>query len=132
MSEATQTSAPQITREQLIDIINKAHNPALVDRTEKLSPTENTIYHLYSDGEITEQKGSWAYTQRSERTVEYPFEAKVYIHHSVYPLNRPMPNCPLMPYGGAVGYIICTREDAYRIRNLLKDYYKATRIIFAH
>lgn len=30
------------------------------------SPNGNTIYHLYSDGEITSQKGGWAYLQRSE------------------------------------------------------------------
>jgi hypothetical protein len=30
------------------------------------SPNGNIIYHLYSDGEITSQKGGWAYLQRSE------------------------------------------------------------------
>lgn len=36
----------------------------------KESPNGNTIYHLYSDGEITFQKGGWAYLQRSEFSKE--------------------------------------------------------------
>jgi len=36
----------------------------------KESPNGNTIYHLYSDGEITFQKGGWAYLQRSEFSTE--------------------------------------------------------------
>ena len=39
------------------------HNPDLVDITK--APNENQIYHLYSDGTITHQKGSWAYGKRS-------------------------------------------------------------------
>jgi hypothetical protein len=37
------------------------------------SPNKNLIYHLYNDGEITFQKGSWAYLQRSE----YPLRSKL-------------------------------------------------------
>jgi hypothetical protein len=33
---------------------------------EKDPPNVNIIYHLYSTGEITFQKGGWAYQQRSE------------------------------------------------------------------
>jgi hypothetical protein len=36
------------------------------------APNGNIIYHLYDDGEITHQKGSWAYMQRSEFSVKYP------------------------------------------------------------
>ena len=36
------------------------------------SPNGNLIYHLYSDGGITFQKGGWAYLQRSEFTSNYP------------------------------------------------------------
>lgn len=36
----------------------------------KESPNGNIIYHLYSDGEITFQKGGWAYLQRSEFSLE--------------------------------------------------------------
>jgi len=43
----------------------------------KESPNGNTIYHLYSDGEITYQKGGWAYLQCS---VQIPF----FLFFSVY------------------------------------------------
>ncbi len=36
------------------------------------APNGNTIYHLYSDGEITFQKGGFAYKQRSEFTSKPP------------------------------------------------------------
>jgi hypothetical protein len=36
------------------------------------SPNGNIIYHLYSDGSITYQKGGWAYQQRSEFVYLYP------------------------------------------------------------
>ena len=36
----------------------------------KESPNGNSIYHLYSDGKITSQKGGWGYLQRSEFTTE--------------------------------------------------------------
>lgn len=35
----------------------------------KQSPNQNLIYHLYNDGEITFQKGSTAYLERSEFTL---------------------------------------------------------------
>lgn len=35
-------------------------------------PNGNTIYHLYSDGEITFQKGGFAYRRRSEFTQKPP------------------------------------------------------------
>jgi hypothetical protein len=55
---------------QLNDEIVAAHNKhyeasptGLLNPKE--SPNGNTMYHLYSDGEITYQKGGWAYLQRS-------------------------------------------------------------------
>lgn len=52
------------------DII-EAHNAHYVNsETGLVNPTEspngNQIYHLYSTGEISFQKGGWAYMQRSE------------------------------------------------------------------
>ena len=42
-------------------------NPnGLIDTSANASPNGNQIYHLYSNGEITYQKGAWAYTKRSE------------------------------------------------------------------
>jgi len=34
-------------------------------------PGDNTIYHLYNDGEITMQKGGWAYGNRGEFTLHF-------------------------------------------------------------
>lgn len=56
---------------QLNELINDLHNwhyisspTGLVNPIE--SPNGNQIYHLYSTGEISFQKGGWAYLQRSE------------------------------------------------------------------
>ena len=43
----------------------------LIDLSDNASPNENQIYHLYSNGEITHQKGAWAYLKRSEFNIEY-------------------------------------------------------------
>ena len=37
-----------------------------------IAPNSNTIYHLYNDGEITSQKGSYVYKQRSEFMIKPP------------------------------------------------------------
>ena len=42
----------------------------LIDRSINASPNGNQIYHLYSTGKITHQKGAWAYLQRSEFTIK--------------------------------------------------------------
>jgi len=60
---------------QLNELIIDAHNwhytsspTGLVNPSE--SPNGNQIYHLYSTGEISFQKGGWAYLQRSECIAE--------------------------------------------------------------
>ena len=50
--------------------INQSHNFNLIDPNE--TPNANIIYHVYSDGEITYQKGGWVYQQRSVFTLKYP------------------------------------------------------------
>jgi hypothetical protein len=40
----------------------------LIDTSPNASPNGNLIYHLYSDGTVTFQKGAYAYLQRSEFT----------------------------------------------------------------
>ena len=63
--------------EELNDRVSTAHYAHYTDTPNGLietginsSPNENQIYHLYSTGRITQQKGSWAYLQRSEFTVK--------------------------------------------------------------
>jgi hypothetical protein len=41
------------------ELIAKYHNPSLIDS--HASPSENTIYKMYSDFEVTSEKGGWGY-----------------------------------------------------------------------
>ena len=43
----------------------------LINIDPNASPNGNQIYHLYSTGKITYQKGAWAYLKRSEFTHKY-------------------------------------------------------------
>lgn len=60
---------------QLNELINDRHNwhyiyspTGLVNPNDP--PNGNQIYHLYSTGEISFQKGGWAYLQRSECIID--------------------------------------------------------------
>lgn len=89
---------------ELISKINESHNPNLINCN--ASPNDNIIYHIYFNGEITHQKGGWAYLQRSEFTLE----------HSIYPSNN-----NLKQYFPKDGYAITTLENAKIIRNMIKE-----------
>ena len=89
---------------ELQELINKSHNTQLVN-VEK-SPNENTIYHIYSDGEITYQKGSWAYLNRSE------FSEKSSLSNNFTQLEFPKKTYNY-------GYAIVTLEDAIVIRDMM-------------
>jgi hypothetical protein len=57
--------------EQLNELIVYSHNLHYISSPTGLvnpndSPNGNQIYHLYSTGEISFQKGGWAYLKRSE------------------------------------------------------------------
>lgn len=94
--------------DKLYDLVRECNNPKLVDPKE--APNANKIIHIYNDGEITEQKGGFAYLRRNVRTIEYGI-GKNYDHlkfPSVYSLN-----------GTTTGYAIVTLEDAYKIRSLM-------------
>ena len=71
-----------------------------------MAPNSNIIYHIYQDGEITSQKGSWAYGRRSEFTLHYPIHG--YTNNFIFPLNR-----------GKFGYAIVTEENASLIRKMM-------------
>jgi len=86
------------------ETINFSHNKKLID--ENMAPNANIIYHIYQDGEITSQKGSWAYGRRSEFTIHYPIHG--YTNNFIFPLNR-----------GKFGYAIVTEENAVLIRNMM-------------
>lgn len=91
--------------DKLQDLINKSHNPNLIIPTE--SPNGNRICHIYSDGEITDQKGGWAYLKRSETIVKYKISFN-------YILSV---NFPILI--GDFGYAIVTLENALLIRDIM-------------
>lgn len=56
------------TKKLINDMVKKLNNHELINTT--MAPNENIIYHFYSDGTITRQKGSWAYGKRSVTDIE--------------------------------------------------------------
>lgn len=92
------------------DLIKEYHNPSLVKPEE--SPNGNTIYHIYSNGQITSQKGGFAYLQRSEfvnfNSIKN-FKLKKLI------------SCPLNNSDNEY-YAIVEQKYAIEIRNLMLTY----------
>jgi hypothetical protein len=86
------------------DMIKKYHNPNLVQPD--ASPNGNKIYHIYSDGEITNQKGGFAYLRRSE------FIVKSAVLSSFEKRSFPIKSLTF-------SYAIVTEEHAVLIRNAL-------------
>ncbi len=97
--------------DNLKSFIENAHNPALVVPNE--SPNGNIIYHIYCDGEITSQKGGWAYLQRSEFTDSYALSLKKK-YFDIFPIKG----------NGRYSYAIVTEKDAKTIRNMMIEFDK--------
>ena len=106
------TTQSDILFEHIRDAISEAHNPALVIPTE--SPNGNIIYHLYSDGEITSQKGGWAYLRRSEFTDSYGRFKKNYVE--LFPMKTKNYR------NQEIAYAIVTKQDATKITIMIKEY----------
>jgi hypothetical protein len=94
--------------DELYELVRECNNPKLVDPKE--APNANKIIHIYNDGEITEQKGGFAYLQRSEITIEFR------VGKNYDPLKFP---CVYSFNGATTGYAIVTLEDAHKIRSLM-------------
>lgn len=88
--------------------VDMCHNPALV--VPDASPNDNTIYHLYPDGEIHYQKGGFAYLKRSVFIEEHPVRSLGNTFDEAFPIVRE---------GDYGRYAIVTREDALEIRALM-------------
>ena len=102
---------------ELNDEINKLHNKhyensetGLIDPKE--SPNGNLIYHLYSNGEITCQKGGWAYLQRSEFTSK----------HSINGIE--ILNFHFVNDNFSDSYVILTKEECIQYRDKMEELYK--------
>jgi len=113
---------------QLIEDFNKRVNEAhfahyktspygLVDNTEKQSPNENVIYHLYNDGEITHQKGSWAYLKRSE----FPNNVKDEIIITAKKLRNQFVFPKKIEKDVGLSYAILTKEECHKFNMEMKD-----------
>jgi len=109
--EVTETTEEMLTLEYILEYILKCHNPELLKRDEQ--PNANIIYHIFSDGEITEEKGGWAFGNRSMRTVKDNIVPNNYV--PLFPIRR--------GYNDSYGCAMVTLEDAFIIRELLSKYH---------
>jgi len=94
-------------RNKIHDMVLKLQDDTLLHKDEQ--PNGNTIYHLYDDGQLTQQKGGWAYLQRSEFDIYYPIARKLNLDISKFEYRRV---ANYIEYG----YIIVTYENALLIR----------------
>jgi hypothetical protein len=84
------------------------NNPGLIDIDQ--SPNENQIYHLYSDGTITRQKGSWAYGKRSIFDVRGEcVSPNTYFTFPIESINN------------GETYTIMTEEHCEKVRDLINE-----------
>lgn len=102
----------EYTLEGLYELVKQVHNPDLVIKD--ASPNGNTIFHIYNDGEITYQKGGWAYGQRSVATDKYPFSNKKFDS-----TRFPIQGSDI--FGKTIGHAIATEQDCYRVRNYMNN-----------
>jgi hypothetical protein len=78
------------------------------------APNTNTIFKIWSDGEITYEKGGYGYGDRSMKQVALPL---------VYFSNKSvLPTFPLDH--GANTYAMLTVDECRNVRGLLKDFFE--------
>lgn len=75
------------------------------------SPNANIIYHFYSNGEVTYQKGGWEYLQRSEFTLMPSLSRKL----SILSLPRKI--------DGNLTYAILTEDECKKYREIMHNLY---------
>jgi hypothetical protein len=80
----------------------------LVIKTE--SPNGNLIYHLYENGEITFQKGGWAYLERSEFTANRSIAYAANLN-----LKFPELSCSGMTY------VVLTKDECENYRKIIEE-----------
>jgi hypothetical protein len=71
------------------------------------SPNGNTMFHLYSDGEVTYQKGGWAYGKRSVFPFQFPISGMVQLGF-VFPKKHEEVK---------ETYVILTEKECYDFRD---------------
>ena len=100
---------------KIYDMLKTLNDDKLFDTTK--APNDNIIYHLYSDGQITYQKGGWAYLDRSEYTI-LPTITKI----MNLDINKFAHKCKTLSSNNTYGYIIVTSENACKIREEMVKY----------
>ena len=91
------------------NLAKELHNTGLI--VKDMSPNENIIYHLYSDGTITRQKGGWAYGRRSVTDLEsYCVKPSTFFS---FPEKG--------QYEGDT-YCIITLEECKKVKNLMNKF----------
>ena len=116
--DAANTTTKQQVLENIYKLINEYHNPDLVKPTD--APNSNIITHIYSDGEITEQKGGFAYLQRNERTIKCPISNIDNGNLEIIKLDLDITKFPKIKANGSLskfGYAIVLEKHANEIRN---------------
>ena len=103
------------TYEHIYELIKLYHNPNLVIPTE--DSNGNIIYHLYSDGEITYQKGGSVYLQRTEFPSTTSINSNINLDINRFPLHRGTGNYINNGTTNTFGYIIATYTHCIEIRN---------------
>jgi hypothetical protein len=104
--------------EQLNQLINNMHNWHYISSPTGLinpndSPNGNQIYHLYSTGEISFQKGGRAYLQRSECIIDGRIT-------NYQKLGLKLPQ----EAGDGTTYAILTKEECIKIREKMIEIIK--------
>jgi hypothetical protein len=82
----------------------------LIDTSPEASPNGNLIYHFYSNGEITYQKGAWAYLKRSEFNKSYGILGAKYLPFKF-----------VKEKGDGITYAILTKEECDSFAKEMKE-----------
>ncbi len=100
MEEQNMKKSKELEKEikKIEELVKEKHNKELAK--------ELHVYHLYNNGELTNQKGGELYLSRSEFT----FEAPLVVPNFTFPIE-----C------GKRTYAILSEEDAHCIRNMMVD-----------
>jgi hypothetical protein len=116
LSENMSETSSEYQRNKIYDMLLQLNDDTLVKPNE--SPNGNTITHIYNDGNITSQKGGWAYEDRSEFnlvssiTTKMNLDINKFNHKRIVEYN----NCGRVSKI-TYGYIIVTFENALLIRD---------------
>lgn len=81
----------------------------LIDSNPNASPNANIIWHLYSDGEVTYQKGAYAYRNRTEFTM-YP---RIIVSNNLFNFIKNASN--------GITYAILTEQECTQFRNKMLE-----------